>query len=80
MAACQLFFLRDSRPESDELFPMLPTFSSPGEASELLRWWLAHPGQREEAAVVARAAVADRTFRHAAARLLELLDRQPVNR
>jgi hypothetical protein len=78
MAACQLFFLRDPRPESDELFGMLPTFTSPAEASELLRWFLDHPDIRDRAAAKAREAVADRTFRHAAARLLELLDRQPA--
>ncbi len=29
-AACGLWFARDSRPESDELFPMLPSYSQPG--------------------------------------------------
>lgn len=80
MAACQLAFLRDSRPEGDELFPMLPTFTSPEEASALLRWLLDHSDERAEAAAGARAAIADRTFTTAAARLLELLDRAPVNR
>jgi spore maturation protein CgeB len=62
MAACGLFFLRDSRPESDELFPMLPTFDGPENASEQLRWWLAHEKQREDAAFTARVAIAERTF------------------
>ena len=78
MAATQLFFLRDARPESDETFPMLPTFSGPGDASEKLRWWLSHDRQRQSAAVQARAAVRDRTFTANARRLLELLDRSPV--
>ena len=34
MAAAQLFFLRDPRPEGDKLFPMLPTFTSPQQAGE----------------------------------------------
>ena len=78
MAACQLWFARDSRPESDELFPMLPSYSTPAEASEQIRWALAHPAERAEAAAKARAAVADRTFTEHAKSLLRLLDRQPV--
>jgi hypothetical protein len=74
LAAVGAFFLRDPRPEGDELLPMLPTFTSPAEASEQLRWWLAHPQQREEAAEQARAAVADRTFDNHARRLLRLLE------
>lgn len=78
MAACGLWFLRDPRPESDETLPMLPSFAGPAEASELLRWWLAHDGYRAEAARQARAAIAGRTFTNHAKRLLELLDRQPA--
>ena len=78
MAACGLFYLRDPRGEGDELFPMLPAFTSPQQASELLRWYLAHPDQREKRAAAAREAIADRTFESNARRLLELLDRQPV--
>lgn len=73
MAACGLFFLRDPRPEGDQLLPMLPRFGGPAEASELLRWWLAHPAEREKAAAQARAAVADRTFTNHARQLLRLL-------
>ena len=79
MAACRLLFARDPRPESDELFPMLPSFTSPGEAGDLIRWALAHPRERQEAAAKARAAIADRTFTEHARQLLRLLDRQPVN-
>jgi spore maturation protein CgeB len=78
MAATGLWFTRDPRPESDELFPMLPAFTGPAEASQLIRWALAHPDERAEAAAAARAAVSDRTFTNHAKRLLELLDRQPV--
>jgi spore maturation protein CgeB len=79
MAAAGLWFARDPRPESDALFPMLPAFTSPAEASGLIRWALDHPGRRAEAAAQARAAVADRTFTEHAKKLLRLLDRQPVN-
>jgi hypothetical protein len=76
MAAVGAFFLRDPRPEGDALFPMLPTFTTPGEAADQLRWYLAHPDARETAAAKAREAVADRTFDSNAARLLRLLDKE----
>lgn len=72
MAACGLFFLRDPRPEGDDLLEMLPTFTGPEEASEQLRWWLSHDSQREAAAEKARLAVLDRTFVRHATRLLSL--------
>lgn len=74
MAACGLFFLRDPRPEGDALLPMLPTFGSAGEASELLRWWVAHDRRRDAAATAARWAVRDRTFENHARKLLAMLD------
>jgi spore maturation protein CgeB len=75
MAACGLPFARDPRGESDELFPMLPRFSDPGEASGQVRWLLANEARREKAAAAARAAIADRTFEGNAKRLLRLLDK-----
>lgn len=75
LAACGSFFLRDPRGEGDEILSMLPTFTSPAEASGLLRWWLAHPDLRADAAVKAAAAVQDRTFTANAARLLRLMER-----
>lgn len=74
LAACGLWFARDPRPESDELFPMLPTFSSAQEAGEQIRWALAHEAKREKAAAAARGAIADRTFTNHARKLLALLD------
>lgn len=74
MAAIGAFFLRDPRPEGDALFPMLPTFAGPVEASEHLRWYLANPSAREKAATKAREAVQDRTFDNAAAALLRLME------
>jgi spore maturation protein CgeB len=75
MAACGLWFARDPRPEGDELLP-LPTFTDPAHASDLIRWFLAHPGPRQAMADAAREAIADRTFTEAARRLLRLLERQ----
>lgn len=74
MAACGMPFLRDPRSEGDELFPLHRRFTSADEAVEGLRWWLANPTQRELAARQAMAAVADRTFDQAAARLLAQID------
>lgn len=75
MAACGAFFLRDPRPEGDALLPSLPTFTTPDEASDLIRWWLANPSARTTAATKAREAVADRTFDNAVAALLRLIEK-----
>lgn len=74
LAAVGAFFLRDPRPEGDELFPSLPTFGGPVEASEHLRWYLANPSAREDAATKAREAIQDRTYDNAAAALLRLME------
>jgi spore maturation protein CgeB len=73
LAAIGTFFMREPRGEGDEVFPMLPTFDSPGDFGEKLRWWLAHDTERAEAALKAQAAVQDRTFDITAGRLLSLL-------
>lgn len=72
MAACGMFFLRDPRPEGDEVLDMLPTFRGPAEASDLLRHYLTHESEREALASKARAAIQDRTFTQHATRLLSL--------
>ena len=74
LAACETFFLREPRGEGDEVLSMLPTFTTPTEFEDLLRWWLAHPAERKSAAAQARVAIADRTFEATAARLLRLID------
>ncbi len=75
MAAIGLPFLRDPRPESDEILWMLPSFTDPGDASAQLKWWLARDDQRAEAARLAMKAVADRTFTNNATRLLQALEK-----
>lgn len=74
MAACGLFFLRDPRPEGDQVLSMMPTFESPQEATEQLHWWLDRPGKRAQLVGEAREAIADRTFFNHAAQLMRLLD------
>jgi hypothetical protein len=70
LAASGTWFARQSRGESDELFPMLPTFNSPEELGELIRWALENPVERQIAAEQAKRVVADRTFPNNAHMLL----------
>lgn len=79
LAACGSFFMREPRAEGDELFHMLPTFTTPVEFEDALRWWLAHPVERELAAAQARGAIANRTFHNTAASLLRLVDGAPTH-
>ena len=74
MAAIGLPFARDPRGEGDRELPMLPTFSSPAEASDIVRWFLAHPDEAQKAGKLAREAVDYRTFDNFAAVLLQLLN------
>jgi glycosyltransferase involved in cell wall biosynthesis len=76
MAACELPFARDPRPESDEVFPFLPAFSSPEEAADILLWMLRNENQRQDLAEQARAAIADRTFDNNAAVMMRELEKQ----
>jgi spore maturation protein CgeB len=78
MAACGLFFLRDPRPEGDQVLSMLPTFAGPQEAGEQLRWYLQRPTLRRELAASAMGAIKDRTFANSATQLLRLFDRAPA--
>lgn len=71
LAACGTFFLRDPRPESDQVLSMLPTFAEPGEVRPLLDYWLAHDREREHVTSRARDAITGRTFRNNAAWLLQ---------
>jgi len=73
LAATECFFLREPRGEGDDLFPMLPTFSEPGEFSAILHHYLVRDDERAKAAAQARAAIVDRTFDAHAARMLRLL-------
>jgi spore maturation protein CgeB len=83
MAACGLFFLRDPRPESDEVFggnpalgipDVLPTFSGPGDASEKIKWWVAHDSLRNKWAGMARDRIYDRTFSKSAAHVCKWME------
>ncbi len=73
LAATGCFFLRDPRPEGDELFPMLPTFTEAADVRPLLDWWLTHDTERERATRAAFEKVRDRTFENHARWLLDHL-------
>jgi hypothetical protein len=75
MAACGLVFARQARPESDRLFPMLPTFSDADELADICAWWLAHDDERATTSTALQAAVADRTFDNNARGLLGLVEK-----
>lgn len=75
MAACGLPFLRDHRPESDEVFgAILPAFTDAEDAVGMLKWYVKHDKSREEMALASRAAIADRTFDNAAVKAMELME------
>lgn len=75
LAATRTFFLRQSRSESDALFPFLPTFDTPEELGDKCRWWTdpKRDGARARLAEMARLAVLDRSYPQLAARLLEII-------
>ena len=73
LAACGTFYLTEARGENRDVLPMVPTFDSPEDFGDKLRWWLAHPDNRAQVAREAREAIADRTFANHAARLLQHL-------
>lgn len=75
MAACGLWFMRDRRPESDEVFgSILPAFTGPGDASEILRGAVKNDGIREAAARRAYDRIAARTFDNNARSALGLME------
>lgn len=74
LAACGTWFARDPHGEGDELFPMLPKFSTADELGEQIRWALNNPDARMEAAHQARAAIAERTYDTFALSLLYLIE------
>ena len=57
---------------------MLPTFSSPGEAEELIRYYIAHDTEREDLAAEAQYAVQDRTFDNQCQSVFELMGKLDI--
>lgn len=78
MAACGLFFLREPRREGDEVLEMLPTFETPDEFTDLVRYYLKHDDERLDLVKEAAAAVRHRTFYHTTAELLSIIQSHPA--
>lgn len=74
LAACGTFFLTQERPENRQVLPMVPTFDSPSDFGDELRWWLTHDTERERVVDAAQRAVADRTFHNHARRVLRWVE------
>jgi len=74
LAATGTFFLTERRPENEHVLPMIPKVDGPDDATEQLRWWLSHDQARQRVIENAKTAIADWTFEHRAALLLQLLD------
>lgn len=76
LAACGVPFIRDNRPESDEVFgSILPAVRTSGEAADLLRWYLRNPESARDAGLRAHKAVQDRTFDNHAQLLMTELEK-----
>jgi spore maturation protein CgeB len=74
LAAVGCFFARDRRAEGDQVLHMLPTFETPAELGDLIRYYLFHDDLRRLLADKARGAVAGRTFHTHAGTLLSMLN------
>jgi glycosyltransferase involved in cell wall biosynthesis len=75
MAACGLPFLRDPRPEGDEVFKgILPVFKDADEAADQLAWLLKHETARIAMGLRAQAATEDRTFKNNAQAMMQKLE------
>lgn len=79
LAATGCPYITQARGENREVLPMVPTFSSPEEFGDLLRFYINNEDARTAVAGAARAAVEHRTFKNAAARMLRAVDRLPVS-
>jgi spore maturation protein CgeB len=75
LAACETFFFREGRPESDASFSFLPHVVDPEDFGEQLRYWLPRDDERQDLARRARSVIQDWTFEKTAARLLRVIER-----
>ena len=71
LAACGVFYLSEARAELPDVFgDLVPTFSTPAQASALVRAWLPADGDRARRAALLPAAVADSSWTARAGRVL----------
>ena len=77
LAACGVFTLSDWRPEVSEVFgDAVPTFRTPRELEELVRYYLAHNDERRELAARLPGLVAGHTFDARAKEMVSILEQQ----
>lgn len=70
--ACGGLLLSDWRPEFDEIFRgVLPTFETPAELGDLVRYFHANPGARQDAILASLEAVQPHSYTARAAAILE---------
>lgn len=74
LAACGLPFIRDSRPESDGLFPFLPAYYGADGAADILKWYHKDEKRMKSLGELAHKVVQDRTFSNNAKRVMTLLE------
>jgi spore maturation protein CgeB len=74
LAACGAFQISDYRPEVAEVFgDAVPTFRTPGELQELVRYYLAHADERQALAARLPGLVAGQTYESRARQLTAIL-------
>jgi spore maturation protein CgeB len=77
LAACGVFTISDWRPELNDVFgDVVPTFKTPEELGETIRFYLAHPDERKAIAAKLPDLVARHTFDTRVVDALEILERQ----
>lgn len=75
LAACGCFFICDVRAELSEVFGgLVPTFKNARGAGDLIRYYLAHEGERALIAAQLPARVREHTFDHRVAEMLRILE------
>lgn len=75
LAACGCFFICDARAELSDVFGgLVPTFETAREAGDLIRYYLAHEGERAWIAMLLPAKVREHTFDHRVAGMLRVLE------
>ncbi len=75
LAASGCFHLCDWRPEVEEVFgDLVPTYRTPAEMEELIRYYLAHPEEREARARLLPERVKDRSFTQLGQQIIRVLE------
>jgi spore maturation protein CgeB len=74
LAACGVFQVSDERPELREVFgDSVPTFTTPAELEQQIRYYLANPDKREEMGLAQHQAVQPHTFANRMKDVLEIV-------